>query len=501
MSEGFGRTRKVGKERGVVVAASLGSPGERHQDRLCGRARLGPVAAATGPAVDHGVVQFGLRRPVRSLQARLEVDAEEVLSKGKEVLGQAPVGRIAVDADQEPSYFQIQLLRLGLQPGESQLAGIPGGSDSKGPFQDRLHSPRKTDCRPFGCLQHLLAPSNQMAQTRLSRGLLELPVRLPSIRPDGPWVVFAQKRGGLGKASSLLDRIDRRRLSVRGDVEPCVVTVDPPAGPVGVAHRGGAKLIFDQLIARPPQASQPEQRAREPRPAHRHPEYPPQYRGGLSVRQPAYLVQVCRRTDQSRPENDLPDRQSVRPLPSVAPPDVLPTHRAMSEVNLEASRHGLHPRQVCLVLLGLPIHPNRSIAVRTEQRTLHQDMLVHLGWHRPRRLSPVRFPGFPTRRFRIRLGRALGERGRLPLPAPAKLLDQTFQLRYPAILLRQRSLLSLAQLHQPPVRRIPWRRRHVSLNHTSQVPSLPPVANRGKEIPDELGGRNKSANMERSYED
>lgn len=96
MSDGFG-TKEIGEECDVVMTAPLGGPRERHEDRLGDRADLRPISAATGLPVDHRVAQLGLRRPVRSLRARLEEKAEQVLSKGREVVRQAPVGRIAVD--------------------------------------------------------------------------------------------------------------------------------------------------------------------------------------------------------------------------------------------------------------------------------------------------------------------------------------------------------------------------------------------------------------------
>jgi hypothetical protein len=86
-------------------------------------------------------------------------EQRDVAVTAKEVLGQPPVHRIALGLDREPHGLGVQLFRLGLPLGRTQLAGLPRVSDRGRTLQNRLYGTSKANRHhPFGPFTHLEAP-------------------------------------------------------------------------------------------------------------------------------------------------------------------------------------------------------------------------------------------------------------------------------------------------------------------------------------------------------
>src|SRR6266508_659558 len=131
---------------------------------------------------------------------------------------------------------------------------------------------------------------------------------------------------------------------------------------------------------------------------------------------------------------DRPHLQRVRNLPRMPTLDAPGARLAVAVVHHELGDMRPHLRQIQHVLTACPVEPNPPVAMAAPQGASHADRLVHPPGTLRQCLAPVSLTRLAAGSLRIQERRALRERGRLPLPAPPQLFDDSLEFRDALIL-------------------------------------------------------------------
>ncbi len=134
---------------------------------------------------------------------------------------------------------------------------------------------------------------------------------------------------------------------------------------------------------------------------------------------------------------DRPHLQYVRNLPRVPTLDAPPALLAVAVVHHELGDVRPHLRQIQHVLVARPVQPYPPVAMPAPQGAAHPDRVVHPPGTLRQGLAPVSLTRLAAGSLRIQGWRALRERGRLPLPTPPQLLDDSLEFRDALVLGRQ----------------------------------------------------------------
>ncbi len=111
-----------------------------------------------------------------------------------------------------------------------------------------------------------------------------------------------------------------------------------------------------------------------------------------------------------------------------------------------------NPADLLLVLIDLILELKLAVAARARIRQRHPDLLIDVIGDRPMRPRAIRLAALAPRRGRIPLRLALGERRRLTLASPPRLLELAAQ---PGVLSQQARVLGAHPTTAPIAPRAP----------------------------------------------
>jgi len=166
----------------MLLTASLENA---EQDALGTRPGRSTVAAPHLAGDHHGANGL-LGAPVGGLQAGTVQESEQCVALPAEVVGQAPIARGTVGAEEQTIHLRFQTATGHRQPVCADLALVAPRTQSQRRLQNLLHRPRKMRHLASADFDHLPAAAQQMGQAGLMRGLRELPIDTPSIPHQNP---------------------------------------------------------------------------------------------------------------------------------------------------------------------------------------------------------------------------------------------------------------------------------------------------------------------------
>src|SRR3984957_18276475 len=207
-----------------------------------------------------------------------------------QVLGQALVGRVRLGRED-------QVGQLVLQSATSHGQTVPADLSCRVTITQIQTSPeqfsnptRKTDRSPRRCRCHLVGTPQQMVETLLVPGVLELVVRGPAVVDHGAVIVEAQDGLGYRAASRRVDDVSRG-LWPDQRMQPGRVSAHAPAGLIGYHPVGLTHGLADGLVDRLAAGGGPQDSVDAAAATERNPEKTLQAARDLAVRQPALLVE------------------------------------------------------------------------------------------------------------------------------------------------------------------------------------------------------------------
>lgn len=423
--DGARRPQERGERVGGVQAALLGRSQQGREDLLGLRSARGAIAAAAHFPGDHRRAQGMLSAPIGGIERRVEEEAEDGLEFGPQMGGEAAGVGESAGSRREQAVEAVDV--VAARDGEALVRHVPESMAvprGESRLQQRLHLRRKRMVRMVQ--DHRATAAQQMGETRLVRGLRELPVRRPAVALQHAGIVRAEDGGRLGKAPPVLNRIDGRVAGGEGP-EPVIVAADLPARFIGGDDGAATDRGAEDRVGRLRLARGPVDRVDEPPARDGEPEAIAEQVGDLPEGEAELFIQNDRERDGLRAELHGGGAERIRRLQRVAPLDATVALRTATDRDPKLMDDGALHGQVFLVLREDALATHRPAAIGTVRRQRRLMCLVDACRRRTMRVSTVRRSRFATRTLGVRLRQTTRKRGGLPSGMAARSLELFFQ--------------------------------------------------------------------------